>query len=53
MQKSVVAGVPMLAAVGAPTSLAVRLADEAGMTLIGFLRDGQFNVYTHPERVGV
>jgi FdhD protein len=51
VQKSVVAGVPMLAAVGAPSSLAVELAAGAGMTLIGFLRDEQFNIYTHPERV--
>ncbi|MFQ5448546.1 MAG: formate dehydrogenase accessory sulfurtransferase FdhD, partial [Saprospiraceae bacterium] len=51
VQKSVVAGAPLLAAVGAPSSLAVGLAAEAGMTLIGFLRNGQFNIYSHPERV--
>lgn len=53
VQKSVVAGVPILAAVGAPSSLAVQLAEDAGMTLIGFLRNGQFNIYSHPERVQV
>ncbi|MEK7255157.1 MAG: formate dehydrogenase accessory sulfurtransferase FdhD, partial [Bacteroidota bacterium] len=52
VQKSVMAGVPILAAVGAPTSLSVQLAEEAGMTLVGFLRSGHFNVYTCPERVG-
>lgn len=51
VQKSVVAGVPILAAVGAPTSLAVELAEEAGLTLIGFLRNGQFNIYTCQERI--
>jgi len=51
VQKSVMAGAPLLASVGAPSSLAVGLAAEAGMTLIGFLRNGQFNIYTHPERV--
>jgi FdhD protein len=51
VQKSVVAGAPLLAAVGAPSSLAVELAAEAGMTLIGFLRNEQFNIYTHPDRV--
>lgn len=51
VQKSILAGIPIFAAVGAPSSLAVRLAEEAGMTLIGFLREGQFNIYTHAERV--
>jgi FdhD protein len=40
-----------LAAVGAPSSLACELAEEVGMTLIGFLQTGRMNIYTHPERV--
>ncbi|MEO1262796.1 MAG: formate dehydrogenase accessory sulfurtransferase FdhD [Bacteroidota bacterium] len=51
VQKCAVAGVPVLAAVGAPSSLAVQLAEDSGMTLIGFLRNGQYNIYTHPERI--
>ena len=51
MQKALVAGMPMLAAVGAPSSLAVRLAREFGVTLIGFLRGETFNIYSGEERV--
>ena len=51
IQKSLTAGIPMLAAVGAPSSLAVQLAEQHGMTLIGFLRDEQYNVYSGVERL--
>jgi FdhD protein len=51
MQKSLVAGIPLLAAVGAPSSLAVQVAKDFGMTLIGFLRDDRFNIYSDTERI--
>src|SRR3954449_10106423 len=51
VQKAVVAGAPILVGVGAPTSLAVELADDRGMTLAGFARRGSVNVYTRPDRV--
>ncbi len=51
VQKAVMAGIPMLCAVGAPSSLAVELADEFDMTLIGFLRPNRFNIYASDWRV--
>src|SRR5579859_3376261 len=51
VQKAAVAGAPILVGVGAPSSLAISLADDRGMTLGGFARRGSVNVYTHPERV--
>jgi FdhD protein len=52
-QKAWMAGLPLLTAVSAPSTLAAELADEAGMTLVGFLRGRTMNVYTRPERVTV
>ena len=51
VQKAAVAGCPMLVAVGSPSSLAIELAEDRGVTLCGFVRDGRMNVYTEPSRV--
>lgn len=51
MQKALSAGIPIVAAISAPSSLAVEFALESNQTLIGFLRDNSFNIYSHPERI--
>ena len=51
VQKTAAAGVGILAAVSAPTALAVRLADSAGIALLGFLRNDDATLYSHPERI--
>jgi FdhD protein len=50
-QKASMAGIPVLAAVSAPSTLAVQLAEEVGLTLVGFLRGTTMNVYTRPDRI--
>ncbi len=51
VQKAVVAGMPILCAVSAPSTLAIDAGRRLGMTLVGFLRESRFNIYTHPERI--
>lgn len=51
MQKALAAGIPLVAAISAPSSLAVDFAQTSGQTLVGFLRGGTMNVYAHAERL--
>jgi FdhD protein len=51
VQKVAAAGGTIVVAVGAPSDLAIRTADAAGVTLCGFVRDGAGNLYTHPDRI--
>ncbi|MGH7040939.1 MAG: formate dehydrogenase accessory sulfurtransferase FdhD [Acetobacteraceae bacterium] len=53
VQKAAMIGAPVLAAVSAPTALAVRMADAAGMTLVGVARDDGFEIFTHPQRIAL
>jgi FdhD protein len=51
VQKAAMAGIPIIAAISAPSGLAVEAGERFGMTIIGFSRDERFNIYSHPERI--
>ncbi|MFA5775460.1 MAG: formate dehydrogenase accessory sulfurtransferase FdhD, partial [Ilumatobacteraceae bacterium] len=53
IQKAAIAGIAFIAAVGAPSNLAVETAERFNMTVVGFVRDGKANVYTHEHRVSL
>jgi formate dehydrogenase accessory protein FdhD len=53
VQKATVLGASILIAISGPTGLAVRIAEQAGLTLVGFARKGTMTAYTHPSRVGL
>jgi FdhD protein len=52
VQKTTVLGAPLMASISGPTGLAIRVAQQAGLTLVGFTREGRHTVYTHPGRLG-
>jgi FdhD protein len=51
MKKMVRVGIPIVVTIAAPTTLAVKEAVDYGITLVGFVRGGQFNIYSHPDRI--